>query len=136
MKEKVKEFLDKNVINETYKKYIMTILIISLFTILICITMKNVNNNIFKLYVLGVLMSVGSFTIETFVNGFNKNEKAIGTFAKKFGKKANTIIMLVAEVANIALSMIMSNFISDDSNLSFTERNEICYGIILFLISI
>lgn len=136
MKEKVKEFLDKNVINETYKKYIMTILIISLFTILICITMKNVNNNIFKLYVLGVLMSIGSFTIETFVNGFNKNEKAIGTFAKKFGKKANTIIMLVAEVANIALSMIMSNFISDDSNLSFTERIAICYGIILFLISI
>ena len=136
MKEKVKKFLDKNVINETYKKYIMTILIISLFTILICITMKNVNNNIFKLYVLGVLMSVGSFTIETFVNGFNKNEKAIGTFAKKFDKKANTIIMLVAEVANIALSMIMSNFISDDSNLSFTERIAICYGIILFLISI
>ena len=136
MKEKVKEFLDKNVINETYKKYIMTILIISLFTILICITMKNVNNNIFKLYVLGVLMSIGSFTIETFVNGFNKNEKAIGTFAKKFGKKANTIIMLVAEVANIALSIIMSNFISDDSNLSFTERIAICYGIILFLISI
>lgn len=136
MKEKVKKFLDKNVINETYKKYIMTILIISLFTILICITMKNVNNNIFKLYVLGVLMSVGSFTIETFVNGFNKNEKAIGTFAKKFGKKANTIIMLVAEIANIALSIIMSNFISDDSNLSFTERIAICYGIILFLISI
>lgn len=126
MIEKIKKFYKKNkdVIGKTYKNYIVTISIIFLFTIVIffLINKNNIDDVILKIFTSGMLMSLGSFAIET--------------FSGKLKNKRKKIIFFIFEAVNIILSIIIGKSINDDGNLGFIERFAICYAVIAFLISI
>ena len=126
MIEKIKKFYKKNkeVIGKTYKNYIVTISIILLFTIVIffLINKYNIDDVILKVFTSGMLMSLGSFAIET--------------FSVKFRSKRKKIIFIIFEAVNIILSIIMGKSINDDGNLGLIERFAICYALFTFLISI
>ena len=138
MIEKIKKFYKKNkeVIGKTYKNYIVTISIILLFTIVIffliillftiviffLINKNDIDDVILKIFTSGMLMSLGSFAIET--------------FSGKFRSKRKKIIFFILEAVNIILSVIMGKSINDNGNLGLIERFAICYAVITFLISI
>ena len=126
MIEKIKKFYKKNkeVIGKTYKNYIVTISIILLFTVVIffLINKNNIDDVILKIFTSGMLMSLGSFAIET--------------FSGKFRSKRKKIIFFIFEAVNILLSIILGKSINDDGNLGLIERFAICYAVITFLISI
>ena len=126
MIEKTKNFFKKNrdAIGRTYKNYTVTISIILLCTIVIffLINKNNIEDIILKIFTSGMLMSLGSFAIET--------------FSERFSSKRKKIILFILEAINIILSIVMGKSIDDDGTFGLIEKFAICYGVFTFLISI
>lgn len=127
MKDKIKNYFKKNKdeISETYKNYAVTNIIVAIFTIILFFFINNkdlAEESMYKIFVSGLLMSTGSFAIET--------------IAKNIKKERKIITIAISEIVNIILSIAMGRLINDNGLLNVAEKLSICYGISSFLVAI